>query len=41
MLHFLILKAVNKDQIFLVGGQYGLVSNLSDVSDDMLIGKLM
>ena len=41
MLHFLILKAVNKDQIFLVGGQYGLVSNLSDVSEDMLIGKLM
>ena len=41
MLHFLILKAVNKDQILLVGGQYGLVSNLKDVSNDMLIGKLM
>lgn len=40
-IQFLVLKAVNKDQIFLVGGQFGLVADLRSVSDAMLIAKLM
>ena len=40
-IQFLVLKAVNKDQIFLVGGQFGLVADLQSVSDAMLIAKLM
>ena len=41
LIHFLVLKAVNKDQIFLVGGQFGLVADLQSVSNAMLIGKLV
>ena len=41
LIRFLIMKAANKNQIFLSGGVFGLVNDLSDVTEDLLIGKVM
>ena len=41
LIRFLVMKASNKDQIFLSGGVFGLVNSLEDVSDELLIGKAM
>lgn len=41
LIRFLIMKAANKNQIFLSGGVFGLVNDLSDVTEDLLVGKAM
>ena len=41
LIRFLIMKAATKNQIFLAGGVFGLVNDLSDVTEDLLVGKAM
>ena len=41
LIRFLVLKTASKDHIFLPGGNFGKFNKLDDITDDLLIGRMI